>query len=150
MQHATQQIIVGGWGYGWEYKSAIKLFGIPLIHIASGFDLEKRRKRIACGIIAIGDIALGAISLGGLSIGLLSLGGLALGGLTLGGLAIGGIAVGGAAIGYVAVGGAAVGYYAVGGGAFGKYILGPLRQDPEALKFFSDYFGINFPSLFRR
>ena len=138
------------YGYGFNYRSKINILGLPLIHIASGFDPETRQKRIAKGVIAIGDIALGVFALGGLSLGIFTLGGLALGALALGGLAIGGIAVGGAAIGYIAVGGAAVGYYAIGGAAFGKHTLGPLGQDPELLKLLTEKFGIDLSSFIRR
>ena len=143
-------IVISHFGYGFNYRSKLSLFGLPLIHIASGFDPETRQKRIAKGIIAIGDIAVGGLAIGGISLGILTLGGLALGALAVGGLAIGGVAVGGAAVGYLAVGGAAIGYYAIGGGAFGKHTLGPLNQDPELLKFFTEQLGIDISKFTRR
>ena len=145
----TQKIVVSGWGYGWEYKSGIKIFGLPLIHLASGFDIEKGRKRVARGIIAIGDIAIGLVSIGGVALGGVTLGGVSLGLVAIGGLALGGFAVGGIAIGYVAIGGAALGYYALGGGAFGKHVFGALKQDPEAVKFFLENLGIELPLIKR-
>jgi hypothetical protein len=45
--------------------------------------------------------------------------------------------MGGLAVGYAAIGGLAVGYYAMGGAAFGKFVIAPLRQDPQAVEFFS-------------
>jgi zinc ribbon protein len=116
--------------------------GVPLLHIATGMDPATGRKRIAKGIIAIGDVAVGVIALGGVAVGGLSLGGLSLGVLALGGLSLGvGAALGGVAIGSVAVGGAAFGYYAMGGGAFGAHILCGWRADPEAVRFFRGLLG---------
>ena len=47
--------------------------------------------------------------------------------------------MGGGAIGAVAIGGGALGYYALGGGAFGRYTLSAMEQDPEAIRFFSQF-----------
>ncbi len=89
------------------------MWGIPLIHVAISGDSTGRR--VALGVIAIGDMAVGlvaigryafgGVTIGGLSVGLISLAGLSAGLLVaLGGLAFGGFAVGGLAIGLVAVG----------------------------------------------
>ena len=56
-----------------------------------------------------------------------------------GGLAVGGLAIGGGAIGGIAIGGGAVGYYAVGGGAVGQHVISGMSQDPEAVRFFSEW-----------
>ena len=131
---------------GWEYKSKISILGMPLIHIASGFNPETGTKRVARGIIAIGDIAIGLFSLGGLSIGGIAIGGAAFGICAMGGLAVAAfLAVGGGAVGYVALGGGAIGYYAFGGGAFGAHCVSALSQDPEALRFLKDTLGIELP-----
>jgi tRNA A-37 threonylcarbamoyl transferase component Bud32 len=139
------------WMTGREYKSKATLWGLPLVHIASGWDPVTGKWRMAKGIIAIGDRAVGVVAIagayavgvvaigGGFGFGLLSIaGGLALGLLALGGTAAGGMALGGAAVGVVAVGGAAVGYYAIGGGAWGVHAWGGNGQDPRALQFFAD------------
>lgn len=102
----------------YEYKSKLKVFGIPLVHINMGYGL-----RVAKGIIAIGNVSIGVISIGGVALGGLSFGGVALGLLAaLGGVAIGGFAFGGLAIGILAVGGAAFGLYSLGGLAVAKNI----------------------------
>jgi hypothetical protein len=133
-----QQMMLGGY----EYRSETTLFGLPLVHIASGFDPETGRKRIAKGIIAIGDMAVGVLAIGGGAFGGLAIGGGAIGLIALGGGAIGLLlALGGGAIGGVAVGGGAFGYYAFGGGAFGAHPLGGNAQDPEAMRFFAEWFG---------
>lgn len=123
-----------------EYRSNARLFGLPLLHIASGTSVDGAYRRgVATGWVAIGDIAigvlfacgglaLGGISVGGAALGLLSLGGLALGLLAIGGLGLGAVAVGGAAFAwYAAIGGLAVAYdTAIGGAAFGHHVVSPL------------------------
>lgn len=147
--------------HGYEYRSKQEYFGWPLVHIAYGYDPRTGRKRVAKGIVAIGDISIGVISVGGIalggltvggcSLGLLSLGGLAIGVLlALGGCAIGGIALGGCAIGGVALGGGAFGYYALGGGAGGVHVLDSMTRDPEAVEFFSEWLGEWVRDLGRR
>jgi len=137
---------------GCDYRSRTTICGWPLLHVATGFDPLTGRKRIARGIIAVGDVAVGVLAMGGGAIGIIAIGGaaiglLALGGgavgvlLALGGVAIGGIALGGAAIGVVALGGGAVGYYAFGGGAWGVHAISALSQDPAAVEFFREWLG---------
>jgi hypothetical protein len=142
---------------GYEYRSRRTLWGLPLVHIATGLDPRTGRQRLAKGIIAIGDRALGVvamggaayggIALGGLAIGVFALGGLALGlllalgggaigGIAFGGGAAGGVAFGGGAAGYIAYGGEAAGYYAKGADAHGVYVESMTRGDPEAVEFF--------------
>ena len=130
--------------FAYEYRSQRELFGLPLVHIVYGLGINPLtgRFRVARGIIAIGNIAIGGVAVGGLSLGILSLGGLALGLVAFGGLAVGLLlAMGGMAIGLVAIGGGAIGYYALGGGAWGTHALGGNVQDPNAVEFFSRYFG---------
>ncbi len=42
---------------GVDYRSQATLFGLPLVHVATGHDPATGRKRIARGFIAIGDMA---------------------------------------------------------------------------------------------
>jgi len=127
---------------GYEYRSKTELFGLPLLHITSGFNPLTGRPRIAKGIIAIGNIAVGGLAVGGISFGIISLGGLALGLTAIGGLAVGLLlGLGGMAVGMVAIGGGALGYYALGGGAFGAHPLGGNAQDPHAVEFFKSFLG---------
>src|SRR5436190_10475131 len=118
--------------FGYEYRSKTEIFGLPLVHIAMGVDLRTGKKRVAKGIIAIGDmakgvfafggLAMGVFAFGGLSIGVISLGGFALGLVTFGGFALGLLfAYGGFAIAPIALGGMALGYYAAGGAAYGVH-----------------------------
>jgi tRNA A-37 threonylcarbamoyl transferase component Bud32 len=135
--------------FGMEYKSKATLFGWPLVHICFGIDPQTGRKRVAKGVIAIGDaaigvfasggLAMGGVTFGGMSVGLISIGGLAAGLLAIGGLAFGGFAWGGCGIGVIAMGGMAVGYYAFGGKVFGVHTLSGQGRDPIATAFFEPW-----------
>lgn len=135
---------------GLNYVSKRRLFGYPLVHVASGIDLLTGKRRIARGWLAIGDtahgaiafggVAMGGIAFGGVATGIIAYGGMCIGVISLGGLAIGALAAfGGFAAGTVGVGGFAVGLYAHGGAAFGEHLLSPVRQDPEAVRFFTPW-----------
>ena len=122
------------WGY--EYRSKLELFGLPLIHIAQGFDPDTGRPRVAKGIIAIGNIAMGVFALGGVAFGGLTIGGISLGLGAFGGIAIGGVALGGMALGILfAAGGLAVSFlYAIGGLALAPHAISSMGADPEFLR----------------
>jgi predicted Ser/Thr protein kinase len=133
---------------GHEYKSKTTIFGLPLVHIATGIDPATGRKRVAKGILAIGDVAVGVVAFGGLAMGGLALGGVTFGVISLGGLALGlvlasgGCAVagvfafGGLAVGGIALGGLALGFYAFGGAAYGMHTMSGAGVDPEARRLF--------------
>jgi hypothetical protein len=101
---------------GIRWQSQRKLFGYPLIAIATGATAEEKYGRPR-GIIAIGDAPVGAIAIGALARGIIAIGSLGIGVISFGGLAIGGLAIGGAAVGIGAIGGMAIGAYALGGSA---------------------------------
>ncbi len=112
----TERVVQIGLSYNmklYEYKSKLKFFGVPLVHINTGGRYDNK---VAKGIIAIGDISFGVISVGGISIGGISIGGLSVGLLAIGGIAAGFGAIGGIAIGAYALGGIAVGFAKVFGG----------------------------------
>ena len=141
--------------WGRRYKSDIVIFGLPLLHIATGPSDDERIGK-ARGIIAIGDEAVGWLALGGYArgwvalggwaVGVVAMGGCACGLVALGGGAIGAIALGGGAFGLVAHGGGAIGIIAQGGGAFGylveagggwgAHITSGNRTGPYAVDFF--------------
>lgn len=128
--------------FGYEWRSPTEVLGWPLIHVAGGWDPVRGTRRVARGVIAVGDIAVGALAVGGIAIGGLALGGLSVGLAALGGVGLGVlIGFGGFATGYVALGGVAVGVYAMGGVALGIHTLGALAQDPAALELFERLFG---------
>ncbi len=136
------------WMYrGVEYRSKATLFGLPLLHVATGFDPATGNKRIARGIIAIGDtaqgvfafggVATGGFAFGGVAVGVVAFGGGALGLVSFGGFAVALLfAIGGGAIAPIAIGGAAVGYFAFGGGTVGAHALNAITKDPVAERFF--------------
>src|SRR5947207_2815150 len=55
--------------FGFEYRSRQMLWGLPLVHIAFGLNPATGSKRVARGIIAIGDMAKGVIAMGGIAMG---------------------------------------------------------------------------------
>ena len=113
-------------GSGYSYNSRANLFGFPLLSMSQGYDPATGRKRVARGVIAIGDVAVGGLAIGGAAFGVVALGGVSVGVFAMGGLAIGLLlAFGGMAVGYVAFGGIAVGVYALGGLALGLGSLTP-------------------------
>ena len=122
--------------YGYEYKSEAQLFGLPLIHIASGYDRGTMQPRVAKGIIAIGNVAIGGLAMGGLALGGITIGGASLGIFAFGGLAVGGFAFGGGALGiFLAIGGLAVSVmYALGGLALAPHFIGGNGVDPSFLR----------------
>jgi hypothetical protein len=72
-----------------EWRTQAEIFGLPLIHCVRGIDPRTGKRRVAKGIVALGDIAIGLVACGGVAIG-----GLALGGVSFGLLAAGGCALG--------------------------------------------------------
>jgi predicted Ser/Thr protein kinase len=143
---------VPAWNAGVEYKSRATLFGFPWLHVATGINPDTGERRIATGVIAIGNVARGGIALGGVAIGGIAFGGLALGGIAFGGLGLGLVALAGMAIGLlaafgggaiapVALGGGSIGYYGFGGGTLAKYGMSAMGVDPEAWDFFQPWVG---------
>ena len=59
-------------GWGFEYKSARTLMGLPLVHISFKYR-PNRRPVVAKGIIAIGQFAYGIVTISQFGIGLFSL-----------------------------------------------------------------------------
>lgn len=132
---------------GYEYRSRRKLFGVPLIHVATGVDLKTGKGKQACGIVAIGHRAKGVVAIGtvaygffafgAIGIGVLSFSSLAIGLFSLGGIAIGLVAGFGAlAVAPIAMGALASGVYASGALAFGLHAVGGNVQDVAASEFF--------------
>ncbi len=120
-----------------KYQSTATLFGVPLVHIATGETIDGRYRRgVATGWFAIGDIAFGiVIACGGVAVGGVGFGGLALGVLPIGGVALGILAFGGVALGVIAIGGLAVAWHAAVGGlavAY-HYAAGGVAMAPQVI-----------------
>jgi len=115
---------------GYEYKSKATFMGLPLVHIANGFDPDGKM-RVAKGIIAFGLIAIGGMAIGGIT-----LAGVGLGLLTMAGVAFGIVTVGGVSMGYyLAIGGLALSlHHAIGGMAVAPLAIGGNHIDPEFIE----------------
>ena len=121
-----------------RYQSRTTIFGLPLVHVATGPVANERSGR-AKGIIAIGDTAVGVLAIGALSRGVIAIGAVAIGLVGFGGLGIGllaglgGVAVGGTASGAVGIGIAAQGGASVGVITNGVAAYGYLEPIPKPL-----------------
>jgi hypothetical protein len=129
-----------GIAYGFEYKSPLTIFGMPLVHIVYGPGLGGRLKP-AKGFIAIGNVAIGIIAIGGFAVGVIPIAGIGVGLISFGGMAFGLLgAAGGMAVGYIAVGGFAIGVYAIGGLTFGTHTI---YNSPELREFIRSLLGMS-------
>ena len=59
-------------GWGWEYKSALTVLGLPLIHVSFKYHAN-RTPVVARGVIAIGQFACGVVTLAQFGIGIISI-----------------------------------------------------------------------------
>lgn len=59
---------------GIDYRSQLMIWGLPLVHVATGLDPNTGRTRVARGVIAIGTIAQGVVAFGALAMGGLAFG----------------------------------------------------------------------------
>ena len=97
---------LAGMNQGVDWASRAKIFGYPVIRIATGVDAKTGRKRIAKGWIAMGDVAIGGLAIGGASFGVIGIGGAGAGLIGIGGAGLGLLlGAGGVATGMVANGG---------------------------------------------
>lgn len=144
------RVATGAAGSGYEYISPIRFLGLPLVHVSFGPAEPQVRRRVARGIVAIGDhargvVAIGSVAMGGLALGGASIGVVPVGFLTLGLLPIGALAFGlvGAygllAVAPVALGAAAVGYLGHGGLVLAKYSWTHWDGHAEARDFFQPW-----------
>ena len=119
---------------GFEWKTKAAVFGIPLVHVAFGRDCRGRRK-VAKGVIAVGEIAFGLITVAQFGVGILfGLGQFVCGLIVVGQIALGIIAgMGQVAVGYFAVGQLVVGIYGLGQFGWAKYLWSQYRTDMDAV-----------------
>ncbi|HHS13104.1 MAG TPA: hypothetical protein ENN03_04975 [bacterium] len=120
-------------------NSSVSFFGLPLVHIAFGKD-EQGRRRIAKGIIAIGQFGIGLITIAQVGIGVIFGFGQVIFGLT----AVAQVAVaviigiGQLAAGYVAAGQLVLAYYGLGQAGLAVHGWFIDRQDMEVARFLID------------
>jgi hypothetical protein len=125
-------------GTGVDYKSQTVVYGYPLVHVAFGRD-AKGRRRVAKGVIAIGQYGVGIITVAQFGIGILFGFGQFVIGLAVVAQFAGAIVfgVGQLATGYIVIGQVVFGYYGLAQTGFAVHLLGQNSQDPEAVRFFN-------------
>jgi hypothetical protein len=125
-------------GIGMDWKSQTKILGIPLIHIAFGTDSAGKR-RVAKGIIAIGQFAVGAVTVAQFGIGIIFGLGQFMIGLTAFAQFAGGIVIGAGqfACGVVTIGQFVVGIYGLAQAGWARYMWSPTTVDMEAVALYS-------------
>jgi hypothetical protein len=113
--------------------------GYPFIHVAFGRDRQGRR-RVAKGVIAIGQFGIGLITVAQVGVGILFGFGQVMFGLTaVAQVAITALfAVGQVAVGYAAIGQIAVGVYALAQFGVAEYLWSVDQRDPAAVEFFQN------------
>ena len=123
---------------GYEWKSKIEIFGIPLIHIAFGRDKRTGKLLIAKGIIAIGQFGIGIITLAQFGIGLL----FGFGQFLAAPIVIAQFALayyfglGQFATGLTAIGQIAFGKYVLAQMGYGEYVWSTKIKNPQAIEYF--------------
>ncbi len=96
-----------------QYKSGLRLLGVPLVHIQ--FGLPEDGEPAAFGWIAAGDVAYGLLfAWGGFAVAPVSVGIVSLGVLSVGTVGFGAFSIGTIGIGAIAMGASAIGYKAYG------------------------------------
>ena len=125
---------------GFEWKTEAEFLGYPLIHVATGRDVNGRL-RVAKGVIAIGQYAVGAFTIAQFGVAFVfGLGQFMAGPIVIGQAAIGLLfGLGQIATGYAAIGQLAIGCYAIGQTGIAQHFYGPGRPDPLALEFFRSW-----------
>jgi hypothetical protein len=111
--------------------------GYPLIHVAVGKDAQGRR-RVAKGVIAIGQFAVGLVTIAQFGVGLLfGFGKFIFGFTALAQFALAlYLGVGQFATGYVAVGQMVLAYYGLAQLGWAAHLWSPGGRDPVAVAYF--------------
>jgi zinc-ribbon domain len=124
-------------GTGVDWQSPQTFLGYPLIHVAFGKDARGKR-RVAKGIIAIGQFAVGLITFAQVGIGLLfGFGQLIFGFTGLAQIAICGyFGVGQVATGYTAVGQVVLAHYGLAQVGWATHLWSPGQRDLAAVEYF--------------
>jgi hypothetical protein len=125
----------GGFGIDWRTKAS--LGGYPLVHVAYGRDASGRR-RVARGVIAVGQFAVGAVVIAQFGIAyVFGLGQFVFGPIVVAQFALAlALGVGQFATGVIAIGQIAVGWYVLAIWGVGPHLCTAAVQDPEAVAVF--------------
>lgn len=124
---------------GFEWRSEATAFGLPWVHVAWGRDAHGRR-RVAKGIVAIGQYAVGVVTVAQFGVGVLFGFGQFVAGVTVVGQFAAGLFVGLGQFttGEVAVGQIAYGVWVLAQIGFGRHVWSTTREDPAAVAYFRD------------
>ena len=74
---------------GRNYRSKQTIFGLPLVHVASGIDPATSEPRVAKGVVAVGPTAIGVVACGIRAVGVISTGVFSGGVVSVGVLSVG-------------------------------------------------------------
>jgi len=124
-------------GTGFEWQSTQTFLGYPLIHVAVGKDARGKR-RVAKGVIAIGQFAVGLITIAQVGVGLLfGFGQIMVGCTALAQFALAlYVGVGQFATGYTAVGQIVLAHYGLAQAGWATHLWSMSHRDPEAVAYF--------------
>lgn len=125
------------WGFEWRTK--LSIFGLPLVHIALGRNRQTGKLLVAKGIIAIGQFAIGLIAIGQFGVGLLfGLAQFAFGAFAVAQFALGFVfGLGQFATGITAIGQFAIGKYVLCQIGYGEYVWSFIEKNAKAIEYFS-------------
>jgi tRNA A-37 threonylcarbamoyl transferase component Bud32 len=99
---------------GRNYRSKQTIFGLPLVHVASGIDPATNKPRVAKGVVAVGPTAIGIVAVGRTAIGVIATGIRSVGLLSSGFFSGGVISVGLLSVGFLTTGIISAGLQSVG------------------------------------
>src|ERR1019366_497496 len=99
---------------GRNYRSKQTIFGLPLVHVASGIDPATSEPRVAKGVIAVGPTAIGIVAVGRTAIGIIATGIRSVGLLSTGIFSGGVISAGLLSVGFLTTGIISAGLQSVG------------------------------------
>ena len=124
-------------GTGYEWRSQATFLGVPWVHVTWGRDAQGRR-RVAKGVVAIGQFAIGVVTVAQFGVGLLFgfgqfVAGLAAIGQFAAGMLFG---LGQFASGEVAAGQLGIGIWVLAQVGFGTHVWSTGRMDAEAVEYF--------------
>jgi uncharacterized membrane protein (DUF485 family) len=124
------------WGYEW--RSRQEMFGLPLVHVAIGWNPETGKLRIAKGVVAVGQFGIGFITIAQFGFGLVfGFGQFLAAPVAVAQFALGlFFGLGQFATGYIAIGQLAAGVYVLAQQGFGEHVWSAKISDPAALEFF--------------
>jgi len=127
-------------GTGMDWQSPQQFFGYPLVHVAFGRD-SRGKRRVAKGVIAIGQFGFGLVAIAQFGVGLLfGFGQFIAAPLVVAQFAVGILfALGQFAAGYAAIGQFVLAYYGIAQIGWAEFLYSTGRQDPEAWQFFQSW-----------